>query len=663
MKVSHKKQNIQIRACRNSSSLRPLALVPWAILCVAAAACSASDRTDVALLRDLPEPGSEVEPGAVPTAGGVRLSLSAGGVAIRSATYSVTHASNGARLSGPIDVADPQASLSVFLSLPAALGYSARLEARTELGGTCVGTASFDVTAGQTATVAVELLCEPTASASGDVRVVGTLVPAPVCPTIDVAAQPLTTSVGSNVQLTASSAASTTTHWQATSGTIDAPNALSARFQCLSPGPATITLTASAPGCTRSRSFTVNCVAEDAGAPASSLGAACTALGAACEFGSSRAIDAEGVAACQAAATRGDETTCSALAANCTATCGAALCRTIGSFCHSVDPGTGPLHACHELGHAGDAAVCLTQARDCLARCGAARAEAEAAAGAGGAGGASTLPPEPANTGGAGGSSSTSPTNPTNPLAVQFRANWGDSEFGCGVDLPQGAVAGRSRQLQDLRLFVHDVRLLTAAGGEVPVTLDVQAPYQSEGVALLDFEDGSGLCLNGDVATRNTLTGEAASADAVGIAFRLGVPQPLNHRDPATLPQPLQAGGMNWGWLQGYRFLRAEVATSGGGFATTSTLLHLGSVGCSGSPQAGTVTCSRPNRPEVRLSPFNPNTQRIVIDVGALFAGAETGQDTVCHGSGVGCASMFTALGVDVDTGQPLSTQSVFRVE
>lgn len=67
---------------------------------------------------------------------------------------------------------------------------------------------------------------------------------------------------------------------------------------------------------------------------------------------------------------------------------GSDLCDFIGSFCHEVDDGDGPLHDCHELGHDGTPEMCMEQAEECVTMCAAAREAAGGAGGGGGAGGA-----------------------------------------------------------------------------------------------------------------------------------------------------------------------------------------------------------------------------------------------------------------------------------
>jgi uncharacterized repeat protein (TIGR04052 family) len=217
----------------------------------------------------------------------------------------------------------------------------------------------------------------------------------------------------------------------------------------------------------------------------------------------------------------------------------------------------------------------------------------------------------------------------------------------------------------DLRFFVHDVHFLTAGGVEQPLLLDVRAPWQLENVALLDFEDGSGACRAGTPELNVELTGSLPPGTYVGLSFENGVPEALNHADPAAQPAPLQPGGMHWGWLLGYRFLMAEVAgeSEPGGTATGSALFHLGSTGCTGAPADG-IVCSRPNRNRVWLEGFDPGRHDVVVDVLQLFAGVELSTVTTCHSSAeMECARFLERVGVDTARGRALASQSLFRME
>ena len=191
----------------------------------------------------------------------------------------------------------------------------------------------------------------------------------------------------------------------------------------------------------------------------------------------------------------------------------------------------------------------------------------------------------------------------------------------------------------------------------MPVELDERTPWQARGVALLDFEDGSGGCVEGDAALNATVSGRVAPGVYTGLAFRIGVPESVNHDDPATQPAPLAAGTMSWGWLSGYKFLRADLGTESAG-----GVLHLGATGCTGDPATDSVTCARANRPEVTLAGFDPATSRVVADVGRLFAGVDLESAGPCHSAGEACASMFESLGLDLTSGQSTGVQCVFSL-
>lgn len=75
-------------------------------------------------------------------------------------------------------------------------------------------------------------------------------------------------------------------------------------------------------------------------------------------------------------------------------------------------------------------------------------------------------------------------------IEIQFEARFGDTRLTCDAST---AVAS----LSDLRFFVHDVRLLDESGNEIRLALDTDNIWQSESVALLDFETGEGDCVNG----------------------------------------------------------------------------------------------------------------------------------------------------------------------
>lgn len=260
----------------------------------------------------------------------------------------------------------------------------------------------------------------------------------------------------------------------------------------------------------------------------------------------------------------------------------------------------------------------------------------------------------------------------TRDVTVTFRGQVGDEAFACGTEYAGQGLAETTVTPRDFRFFVSDLRLVTADGDEVQVAIAERSPFQASGVALIDFEDASEGCADGNAAMNDEITGTVPSGDYVGAVFSLSVPEELNHGNPATAPAPLQAGGLSWGWLMGYRFFVAELAEVDG---TGIGLFHLGSTGCDNSsagqggaggeggagPDYGsppTVACAESNRPEIHLEDFDVDEDVIVADIGAALADVDLSTMSMCHGSGDACGPLFATVGLGTD-----DEQTVFRVE
>jgi uncharacterized repeat protein (TIGR04052 family) len=281
--------------------------------------------------------------------------------------------------------------------------------------------------------------------------------------------------------------------------------------------------------------------------------------------------------------------------------------------------------------------------------------------------------------GGAGGQGGFGGSSSSGPLTLRFRGQIGDEAFACGKTYDGLGVTSVSVTPQDFRFYVANVRLLTTDGKEVPVSLTERPKFQGGGVALLDFEDGSGECKNGNADLNDRVVGDVPPGAYAGIAFEMAVPEELNHKAPTTLPEPLQAGGMSWGWLFGFKFIRIELEDTE---EPGSFLFHLGAVGCDNRPAAEggaggmggngselnlnrppTISCSRQNRTEIRLSGFDPTEDVIVADVAALTKGSDLRNVVGCHPNGEGCAPAFESVGLAYETGAQLKEQTFFRVE
>jgi uncharacterized repeat protein (TIGR04052 family) len=297
--------------------------------------------------------------------------------------------------------------------------------------------------------------------------------------------------------------------------------------------------------------------------------------------------------------------------------------------------------------------------------------------------------------GGGGGDSGNATANTnaaaaTQSVTIDLAAAVGSSVLSIGAcsDVLVSGVATRNgaavnAKLTDLRFYLSNVKLMDATGKATALTLtenDWQANLASTGenLALIDFEDGS--CVNGGATagTNTKITGTIAAGNYVGLSFELGVPESVNHSNPtvASTPKPIDSSvpGMAWSWQAGRKFTKIElspenaitagsytggvqVITATGAQATTSTTVngvttvtnvanqssfvyHLGNTGCvadAAATSTGGYTCSTKNQVPVKLAAFNPSSQRLVIDLKALFAGNNATQNTT--GTAAGCMS------------------------
>lgn len=236
----------------------------------------------------------------------------------------------------------------------------------------------------------------------------------------------------------------------------------------------------------------------------------------------------------------------------------------------------------------------------------------------------------------------------------------------------------------DFKLYVHDVELVTDGGAE-PLTLEQDGAFQDGTVALLDFEDDTGSCSNGTGPMHTKIVGTVPAGDYTGVRFKIGVPESRNHGNQATAPSPLNLEGMFWSWTTGYKFLRLDVAPmhsdmedsgvmpdedAGAGHEGPSGFaVHLGSTMCTGDPAMDDeVTCARANRPEISFASFDPDEQKIVIDLAELLATSNVAHD---GGGAPGCMSgamdpecraIFSKLGLDLATGESTGNPAFMRV-
>jgi uncharacterized repeat protein (TIGR04052 family) len=264
----------------------------------------------------------------------------------------------------------------------------------------------------------------------------------------------------------------------------------------------------------------------------------------------------------------------------------------------------------------------------------------------------------------------------TQPVTVGFDARFGAAPVACGevYDAPFGSSA--TVELLDLRLYVSEPMLLTDDGREVPLLLTADEAWQTETVALLDFEDGSAGCsASGNAQTNTTLTGEAEIGTYTGLKFLLGLPFAENHADPLAAKAPLNVASMFWSWQTGHKFVRAEFRNDAPA-PDNQWLFHLGSTGCTSEAavRAPDAPCEGPNLAQIALESFDPDTSTVILDVASLLDQVDVGADTPgsnpgCMSSPVDvaeCAPIYANLGLDFETGactNGCADQQAFSVE
>ena len=253
------------------------------------------------------------------------------------------------------------------------------------------------------------------------------------------------------------------------------------------------------------------------------------------------------------------------------------------------------------------------------------------------------------------------------PVVLRFKPMVGDKPFACGESYPDIGVTHSTITPTDFRLYVHNVRLVDAAGKETPVALAQDGKWQFENLALLDFENGSGPCSNGTPETHDYVKGAAPPGNYTGVRFTVGVPFNLNHAEPAKQPSPLNLTQMFWVWNVGYKFMRIEVKSTG---MPQGWFVHLGSTGCTPNTTRQTVptSCAFPNRPEVSFNNFDIKRDVVILDLKKLLEGAnvDTNQPQTPEGCMSGqkdsdCAPVFANLGLPFGV-QPASEQKFFSV-
>jgi hypothetical protein len=178
--------------------------------------------------------------------------------------------------SGTINVSDPNATLSIDISLPPGTGDVVNLTATTSTGLPCTGSsAPFNVVSGQPTNVTLTLTCGGGGKSTppGSVGITATVVQGDNCPSIvSSSASPAQTSVGGSISVSALATDPDTsltppdvlTYAWAPAANFAAPTSASTTYNCTTDGVQTLTLTVNdshvPTPCQTSITMTVKCI-------------------------------------------------------------------------------------------------------------------------------------------------------------------------------------------------------------------------------------------------------------------------------------------------------------------------------------------------------------------------------------------------------------------
>jgi len=259
--------------------------------------------------------------------------------------------------------------------------------------------------------------------------------------------------------------------------------------------------------------------------------------------------------------------------------------------------------------------------------------------------------------------------NSGDPYSVEFSPLVNGSAFDCATQVTGLGTTSASSWVTHYRMFVHDVALIDATGTEVALSLD-DSEWQSEGVALLDFDGGGGACTNANDAVNDSILGTVpAGTEVAGLAFTVGVPEILNHIDATTAEPPFNDTGMWWTWSGGYKWTRIDFESDEG----APFYFHHGATGCDGSPTQG-FECAYPNVTRIQLDSFDPSTQTVGMDLGALFSGndfeapvdfaaGDVVKGCMAFGGDPECQPIFNSMGINFEDATPGPAQTVFTAQ
>jgi uncharacterized repeat protein (TIGR04052 family) len=266
--------------------------------------------------------------------------------------------------------------------------------------------------------------------------------------------------------------------------------------------------------------------------------------------------------------------------------------------------------------------------------------------------------------------SSSEVSDPRPSVRLEFRPLVNGAPFVCGRSYVGVGSTAASVEVKDLRFYVSDVELVRMDGSLVTLALEPDGAFQTDRIALLDFEDSACGSSVSSPLTHTTLVGRVDVNERYkGVRFRIGVPEDMNHLDLQKAAPPLDRPELWWSWTDGYVFARIFVKSA----VFESAGLQLGSApynfdACSADVPVG----CKDDRPRAVLDAFDPTVDVVSFDIATLYAGLDllpppqantpTGRpldaSVSCfmdlhEGS---CDSYLTPFGIDWSTRRPPSS-------
>lgn len=244
-------------------------------------------------------------------------------------------------------------------------------------------------------------------------------------------------------------------------------------------------------------------------------------------------------------------------------------------------------------------------------------------------------------------------------VTINFAGEIAGKTFSCAETFDGIGAKATTVKGIDYRLFVSNPALLRADGTAQPIALEQDGKWQLDGLALLDFEDGTAGCATGTAETNTSLRGTVPEGDYVGLTFDLAVPFAQNHNDPTLAAAPLNTTAMFWNWQGGYRFVRIDmVPVDKAADGPKGWFLHLGSTQCpaASKTESPTADCKNPNHLPVSFATFDPAQNVVVIDPATVVAEADmtvnapdTSPGCMSFPGDADCVTVMTKLGQTYD--------------